>query len=88
MAEILPAPGRVLMCNEYPVSSKAERVLNAACVPPVSSASPVEPCGCGVMPDPFTLNESCSYGCLYCYVGESTLRTKKHNTTRSLPVVS
>jgi hypothetical protein len=44
-------------------------------------------CGCAVMVDPFTVNESCTFGCTYCYAADKSLDPKKHNTTRSLPIV-
>jgi Domain of unknown function (DUF1848) len=48
---------------------------------------PVEGCGCAIMIDPFTINESCTFGCQYCYAADKTVSPKKHNTTRSLPIV-
>ena len=48
---------------------------------------PVEECGCCIMIDPFTVNESCSFGCKFCYAADKSLAPKKRNTTRSLPVV-
>lgn len=41
-----------------------------------------EKCGCVVMADPFTINESCTFGCQYCYAADQTLSSKKRNTTR------
>jgi hypothetical protein len=60
-----------------------------ACVFPTDfdGSSHVMDCGCVVAIDPFTVNESCNYGCAYCYVGDKTLSPKKRNTTPSrLPV--
>jgi hypothetical protein len=48
---------------------------------------PVESCGCAIMVDPFSINESCNLGCRYCYASDKSLSPKKHNTTRALPVV-
>jgi sulfatase maturation enzyme AslB (radical SAM superfamily) len=48
---------------------------------------PVDGCGCATMVDPFTFNESCNFGCTYCYSADKSLSPKKHNTSRSLPVV-
>jgi len=45
-----------------------------------------EACGCALAVDPFTQNEACRYGCLYCYAGNKGTASKKRNTTR-LPVV-
>lgn len=47
----------------------------------------IEGCGCTLAVDPFTINESCVYGCEYCYAADKTLAPKKRNTTRSLTVV-
>ena len=44
-------------------------------------------CGCCIMVDPFSINESCTFGCTYCYAADKNIDAKKHNTTRSLPVV-
>lgn len=46
-----------------------------------------EGCGCSLAVDPFTINETCSMGCAYCYAADKTLSPKKRNTTR-LRVVS
>ena len=48
---------------------------------------PKEGCGCVRAVDPFTINESCTMGCRYCYAGDVSLAEKKRNTTRKLPVV-
>jgi DNA repair photolyase len=48
-----------------------------------------EGCGCALAVDPFTINETCTMGCLYCYAADKTLSPKKRNTTkRSLPMIS
>lgn len=44
-------------------------------------------CGCGFAVDPFTINESCTFGCQYCYAADQTLAPKKRNTARILPVI-
>ena len=46
-----------------------------------------EGCGCAIMIDPFSINESCTFGCQYCYAADKSLLPKKINTTRSLPIV-
>jgi hypothetical protein len=48
---------------------------------------PTEACGCALQLDPFTINESCTMGCKYCYAADKTLAPKKHNTTKGLPVL-
>lgn len=48
-----------------------------------------EGCGCALAVDPFTINETCTMGCTYCYAADKTLAPKKRNTTRAraLPMV-
>lgn len=48
---------------------------------------PTEGCGCALAVDPFTLNESCTMGCAYCYAADRSLAPKKRNTTKGLPVL-
>lgn len=57
--------------------------------PDVGSADiRTEGCGCALAVDPFTINESCTMGCKYCYAADKTLSDKKRNTTKhSLPLV-
>jgi hypothetical protein len=38
-------------------------------------------CGCAHAVDPFTVNESCTMGCAYCYAADRGLAPKKRNTT-------
>lgn len=59
------------------------------CAPPEDYGVdvPADTCGCAFVVDPFTINESCTFGCQYCYAADKTLAPKKRNTTRSLPVV-
>lgn len=40
-----------------------------------------EGCGCALAVDPFTINESCSLGCQYCYAADKTLSPCRRNTT-------
>ena len=49
--------------------------------------SPTEGCGCALAVDPFTINESCTFGCAYCYAADKTLTPKKRNTTKHLRVL-
>lgn len=44
-------------------------------------------CGCVLAVDPFTQNESCRYGCRFCYAGNRSTAPRKRNTTRGLPVI-
>ena len=89
---------KVILCNEdrmladYPDTHP--NLVSGICAPPEDFAlpgkacSPSEGCGCVLMADPFTANESCSLNCRYCYAADKSLSSKKHNTTqRSLPVV-
>lgn len=78
----------VRLCNDdtsLPLSNPRRGV----CVPPTAFGKdvPSEACGCAIMIDPFTMNESCSFGCSYCYAADRGLSDKKRNTTRSLPVL-
>jgi hypothetical protein len=59
------------------------------CAPPEDYGDDVQAdtCGCAFVVDPFTINESCTFGCQYCYAADKSLAPKKRNTTRSLPVV-
>lgn len=55
-------------------------------IPGVSNG-PADTCGCSIVVDPFTINESCTLGCTYCYAANRESAPKKRNTTRGLPVV-
>lgn len=50
-------------------------------------APKTEGCGCALAVDPFTINESCTMGCAYCYAANRDLAPKKRNTTKGLPVL-
>jgi len=52
-------------------------------VPP----TPADTCGCSVAVDPFTINESCTLGCAYCYAANRESAPKKRNTTKILPII-
>lgn len=87
----------VLLCNEDRLLSKVSGLpsnLSAGiCQAPEDFSlagydmPPSEGCGCVLMADPFTINESCTLGCTYCYAADKTLSDKKRNTTKSLPLV-
>jgi hypothetical protein len=67
---------RVLLCNEdrtlYRVDGLPSNLRPGVCAParafglPGHEAPPSEGCGCVLMVDPFTINESCTLGCTYC----------------------
>lgn len=42
----------------------------------------IEGCGCALAVDPFTINESCTMGCEYCYAADKSRSPSKRNTTR------
>jgi len=44
-------------------------------------------CGCCMAVDPFTVNESCVFGCEFCYAADLETSPKKRNTTRGLPII-
>lgn len=41
-----------------------------------------EGCGCALGVDPFTINESCSMSCEYCYAADKSRSPSKRNTTK------
>ena len=45
-----------------------------------------EDCGCAMAVDPFTVTESCTMGCRYCYAADKSLALNKRDTTRDFPV--
>lgn len=78
---------KVLLCQDDRSLSEWQgaQFALAPCVPPddfVQAGSAMEGCGCVTMVDPFTVNETCTYGCQYCYAADKTLSSKKRNTTR------
>lgn len=98
MAQFADRDGiQVLLCNEdrllYRVSELPLNLSAGICQPPEDFALPENPvppsegCGCVLLADPFTINESCNLGCTYCYASDKTLSDKKRNTTKSLPVL-
>lgn len=86
---------QVKLCNEDRALVGRQSFPNLSsgvCSPPEDfdlpgvTVSPSEGCGCGYAIDPFTINESCSIGCRYCYAADQGTAPKKRNTTR-LPVI-
>lgn len=82
----------VILCNEdqtlHKVSYLPGNLKSGVCAPPEDwqleghNRPPAEGCGCVLMVDPFTINESCTFGCRYCYAADKSLSDKKRNTTR------
>ena len=75
------------------IDSLPKNLGSGVCVRPESFAipgqdrPPSEGCGCVLAVDPFTINETCTMGCQYCYAADHTLSPKKRNTTRHLPLL-
>ncbi len=84
---------KVLLCNDDKALLREQSFPNVAlgvCAGPNDwgGKPPAEACGCAIMVDPFSINESCTFGCTYCYAADKSLSSpKKRNTTRSLPVL-
>ena len=85
---------QVLLCNDDKVLFDGQfscpNLSLGVCAGPADwdNLPPEDNCGCAVMVDPFGINESCSFGCLFCYAADKTLAPKKHNSThKSLPMV-
>jgi len=98
VAEVGQSRGlQVFLCNEDRLLAKYPgfhpNLFSGVCAPPEDfsmpglAKPPSEGCGCVLMVDPFTINESCNMGCKYCYAADKTLSEKKRNTTRSLPIL-
>lgn len=86
----------VRLCNEDRLLEGLDihpNLISGVCAKPEDFAlpsrnmPPAEGCGCVMAVDPFTLNESCNFGCFYCYAADKSLAPKKRNTTRNLPVI-
>lgn len=81
----------ILLCNEDRTLAGVAcppNLRSGICADPASfnkletsQVPPSEGCGCVLMADPFTINESCSMGCTYCYASDENLADKKRNTT-------
>lgn len=82
---------QIRLCNEDRLLAGrhglASNLSAGVCAPPADfgvagrEAAPSEGCGCALMVDPFTINESCTMGCSYCYAADKSLSDKKRNTT-------
>lgn len=67
----------------YGICESGSRFRDVKRAPPTT-----EGCGCSLAVDPFTINETCTIGCGYCYAADKTLAPKKRNTTKThLPVL-
>ncbi len=98
LAEIAGKWGlQVRLCNEdrtlLGVRDLPSNLAPGICAPPEDFAlpgqvvPPSEGCGCTLAVEAFTVNESCTMGCRYCYAADETLSGKKRNTTRHLPLL-
>ncbi len=69
---------KVLMCNEQQGWG-----ASGVCAPPsdFGLGSKADSCGCAFVVDPFSYNESCVYGCTYCYASDKSLSPRTRNTT-------
>lgn len=79
----LDGPGSELPPNlQYGVCEDGNRFTGR------SGALVAEGCGCALSVDPFTINESCTMGCEYCYAADRSLAKERRDTTRkSLQVI-
>jgi len=91
LASIAEGAGiRVKLCNDNKIDtgSRHPNLASGVCVPCEGEKMPqAEACGCAIMVDPFTMNESCVFGCEFCYVADKSLAAKKVNTTKRLKVI-
>lgn len=86
----------LMLCNEDQSLSKElarnlpENLYNGVCESGLRfgttgygvDAPKTEGCGCALAVDPFTINETCTMGCQYCYAADKALSPKKRNTTK------
>jgi hypothetical protein len=100
LAELSQSKGvKIYLCNEDRLllghPNAHPNLDSGVCAPPEDFslsgyAKPAsEGCGCVLMVDPFTVNESCSVGCKYCYSSVKDFSPKRRDTTkqRVLPLV-
>jgi len=82
---------RVLVCNENRVLEGRKQMLpnlhygvceDGGRFTGNTLELPTEGCGCALAVDPFTINESCSMGCVYCYAADRSLAGERRDTTR------
>lgn len=82
----------IRLCNEdrtlHRINGLPKNLCAGVCAAPEDwelpgmARPPSEGCGCVLMADPFTINESCTMGCRYCYAADKSLAEKKRNTTK------
>ncbi len=87
----------ILVCNEDRVLDGSELALppnlrygvceDGSRFTGVLENLPSEGCGCALSVDPFTINESCSMGCEYCYAADRSLAKERRDTTQKLQVL-
>lgn len=82
----------VLLCNEDKLlighPGLHPNVTSGVCAPPEDFSLPnrqkpvSEGCGCVLMVDPFTVNESCSVGCKYCYAADRSMNPHRRDSSK------
>jgi hypothetical protein len=74
----------LILCNDDLSTPIDERVRRGICEDGLRFGPKIkgEGCGCALLVDPFSQNEACPYGCLYCYSANQATSPKKRNTTR------
>lgn len=72
---------QVLLCNEY--GPAADGLKCGVCAPPQDFGLTIagDGCGCSYVVDPFSINETCVYGCTFCYASDKLLSLKRRNTS-------
>ena len=79
---------KVLVCNEDRVLDDSKPSLSnlryGVCEDGSRFASNLvsEDCGCALSVDPFTINETCSMGCKFCYAADRSLSDERRDTTK------
>lgn len=91
----LPKGIEVRLCNEDRLLTgkpATRNLCSGVCAPPEDfhlegrGVPDSEGCGCVLMVDPFSVNESCAFGCTYCYTANKATANNKRNTTK-LPIL-
>lgn len=73
----------VQLCNEYRALVEGVKGLSTGlCLSPAEfGLETSDGCGCAFTVDPFSINESCVYGCTFCYASDKLLSLKRRNTS-------